>query len=149
MAVNQLTGTETAFFPFFQDLVAVVMAPPEHGTFKTIVQQFAPGEAEIPMVILRVSEIPAEFHEEVMDLLQFGVGTVDLDERILFAQPMVNAVYGPDKEGAVRIMRAVLSGVEEMLRTHSTGRQSSPHFAGEMERIHGEVAGLLAKLSAE
>jgi hypothetical protein len=148
MVINQLTGSETAFYPFLQNQPAVVMAPPENGMFKTIVQKFVPEGTEIPMYILRVSEIPVEFHVEVMDLLQFGVGGVEVDERILLAQPMVDAVYGQGRRGAVAVMQAVLRGVDEALRTHSMGR-SSPHFAGEMERVRGEIAGLLAKLSTE
>jgi hypothetical protein len=152
MATNQFTGIRTEFFPTLQrDLASHLRTvnkeetfPAEMGLFPAILAQATAG-AEIGVYVLDVSDVPIEFHGEVMDLLQFGVGVVGADEKIRLAQPFLEIVYGGDAAAARGFMRAVLLATEAALRDHLVGRPMV-HFQGEIERIRLEVAGLLEKL---
>ncbi len=155
MVTNQLTGVSTEFYPTLLRELATRLRtvnktetfPAETGLFPAILaQKPETGTAtEISVYVLDVSDVPLEFHGEVMDLLQFGVGAVGADEKIRLVRPFLEIVYGSDAAAAQGFMRAVLLATEAALRDHLAGRPMV-HFQGEIERILLEVAGLLKKL---
>jgi hypothetical protein len=158
MATNQFTGIRTEFYPTLQRDLATRLRTinkaetfsASMGLFPAILAQVptTAAAAEIGVYVLDVSDVPVKFHGEVMDLLQFGVGTVGADEKIRLVRPFVDITYGTDANAALGFLRAVLQATEVALKDTLVGPHLV-HFQGEIDRIRMEVAKLLKKLGLE
>jgi hypothetical protein len=94
----------------------------------------------------QVSEIPAEYHKEILHLLQLGAGTVSAAGEVIIVREIAGGMYA-DKSIAKTTLIRILRGIQAAIR-ETTPKNPNVHIS-ELMRIHSaEISKYLAELDA-
>ena len=116
VVINQLTGQPTTLQAFLGKRTALTDGPKDIGVLRYLSGWKEGTPVEMYMIPLSDVSDSWERQEEILDLLQLGLGGVDKDRNIWLVKSFVDTIYtSNDKTGLLKALATLIKGTKKAI----------------------------------